>query len=143
MEKELLLMMARLEGTIGHSTSEVSGLRRDFVKMEEQHKATSHTLEAKIDAYGRKNDALVELITNTAARVTALESKVNSTRLEDNMAFVERFRAVWGWLIVPINNIAQKAVYTLLIAALAAIPTAYFTLNKDAPPPTPYTRGRE
>ena len=146
MEKEVLLSLGELKGQIGSMSEGISGIRRDGARFETQLSALSD----KLDAVWRATDTLRNEVSAIDSRVDSLESKVSSKRLEETIVFVERWRGVWGWLLGPVNGVAQKAVYALIIAAVAAAPTVYLAVNKEpqvppqAPPQTSTNaRGRE
>ena len=150
MEKEVLMSLGELKGQIGSLSGTMAestaSLRRDMGRIETQ----LVTIDNKADAIGKKADALHGELTSLVARVETLEARVSSKRLEETIVFVERWRGVWGWLLGPVNGVAQKAVYGLIIAAVAAAPTVYLAVNKEpqAPPQAPLqtatnARGRE
>ena len=146
MEKEVLLSLGELKGQIGSMSEGISGIRRDGARFETQLSALSD----KLDAVWRATDTLRNEVSAIDSRVDSLESKVSSKRLEETIVFVERWRGVWGWLLGPVNGVAQKAVYALIIAAVAAAPTVYLAVNKEpqVPPQVPLqtstnARGRE
>ena len=146
MEKEVLLSLGELKGQIGSMSEGISGIRRDGARFETQLSALSD----KLDAVWRATDTLRNEVSAIDSRVDSLEAKVSSKRLEETIVFVERWRGVWGWLLGPVNGVAQKAVYGLIIAAVAAAPTVYLAVNKEpqvppqAPPQTSTNaRGRE
>ncbi len=127
MEKEVLMSLGELKGQIGAMAEGISGIRRDGARFEAQQSSLSD----KLDAVWRATDALRNDVASINARVDSLETRVSSKRLEETIVFVDRWRGVWGWLLGPVNGVAQKAVYGLIIAAVAAAPTVYLAVNKE------------